>query len=126
LPASERIYDTHAVLGALRGWRPRAGTRAYFYGLSGRRLYKIELMAAGREKRKTKLGRYRASRIEGTALRLTDDLSPDTATRARSFSLWISDDADRLPILVEAVTEYGPVRVELVDYERPATRVADR
>jgi hypothetical protein len=30
--------------------------------------------------------------------------------------MWISDDADRVPLLMVAETDYGDIRMEIVDY----------
>jgi len=118
IPRGERVYDTHSVMGALRAWEPAEGTRAYFYAVSGRRLYRVQIAHAGTATIKTSLGRYSAVRIEGTATRLRRSLSPNKQRKPRQFTLWLSDDANRVPLRVEARTEYGAVKVELVDYER--------
>ena len=32
------------------------------------------------------------------------------------YSIWVSDDADRVPLLLVAKTDYGDVRMEIIDY----------
>ena len=44
------------------------------------------------------------------------DGSLDKGTEARHFSMWISDDADRVPLLLVAESDYGDMKLELVDY----------
>jgi hypothetical protein len=118
MPAGEIVYDTHSVLGVVRAWEPVAGEWAYFYAVSGRRLYRVEIAMAGREPRRTVLGEFASIRIEGTATRLTRTLRPDKTKPPRRFTLWMSDDSERLPILIEARTEHGDVRAEMSAYER--------
>jgi hypothetical protein len=60
------------------------------------------------------------------ATRLNGRLSVDRRKEPRSYTLWISDDANRVPLRLTARTEYGNVRAELVDYERPARALARR
>ncbi|HET6613850.1 MAG TPA: DUF3108 domain-containing protein [Kofleriaceae bacterium] len=126
LPPGLLGYDTHAVLGALRAWAASSDQRAYFYVLSGKRLWKATIAKAGTEAISTALGEFRAIRIDGTAHRLERNLTPDPAKEARAFSLWISDDARRVPLLVTARTEYGDVAAALIHYHRPSARVSSR
>jgi pyruvate/2-oxoglutarate dehydrogenase complex dihydrolipoamide dehydrogenase (E3) component len=37
-------------------------------------------------------------------------------TDERDFSLWISDDAGRVPLQINARTDYGDVKMEIVEY----------
>jgi len=37
--------------------------------------------------------------------------------RIRHFSLWITDDADRVPVLIVAKTDFGDVKMEIVGYK---------
>ena len=43
----------------------------------------------------------------------------DTKRKPRTFTVWMSDDADRVPFRVSAGTELGDVVIDLVDYVRP-------
>ena len=52
---------------------------------------------------------------------MTQVLREDKTKSPREYTAWISDDARRLPLRVIAKTEYGDVRVELIDYQSPAT-----
>ncbi len=46
----------------------------------------------------------------------TGELDPDKDTSY--FSMWITADERRLPVLIAACTSYGDVRLELVSYAR--------
>ncbi|HUH04077.1 MAG TPA: DUF3108 domain-containing protein [Kofleriaceae bacterium] len=119
-------HDGHSIIGALRGWAPEVGQRAYFYVVSGRTLWLNDIGLVARETIKTRMGTHPALRIEGIASRVTGTLEIDRRKKPRTYTVWISDDASRVPLLVEAHTEYGNVRVELVQYERPDRHIVSR
>lgn len=119
VPVEDVIHDGHSVIGTLRAWEPEPGARVYFYGLGGKRLWRNTLHFAGRESVTTAMGTFPALRIEGVARRLTSQLDNDPKKKPRYYTLWISDDADRLPLRVTARTEYGDVKVELIEHRVP-------
>jgi hypothetical protein len=124
MPSDQAAFDMHSAIGAIRAWAPVDGEHVFFYALAGRQLWQLTLRMTGREPVKTKLGRYPALRIDGVARRVTRDLRADPRRPARHFTVWLSDDASRLPLVTEGKTEYGDVKAELVDYQRPDTAVA--
>jgi hypothetical protein len=126
IPVAVPVHDAHSVLGVLRAWEPCDGTRAYFYVVGGRRVWHNTIVFTGREAIRTAMGTFPAIRIDGVATRLNRRLAVDTRKKPRAYSVWFSDDANRVPLRMTAQTEYGPVRAELVDYERPELTVARR
>ncbi len=52
----------------------------------------------------------------GSSVRLRRDGADDPASERRGFTLWISDDVDRVPLRLRARTDYGDVEMALVDY----------
>lgn len=119
-------HDGHSIIGALRAWTPEVGQHAYFYVVSGRTLWLNDVGLTARETIKTRMGTHPALRIEGVASRVTGTLEIDRRKKPRTYTVWIADDASRVPLLVEAHTEYGDVRVELVHYERPDRHIVSR
>lgn len=117
LPPGTAAYNTHAALGALRAWHAAAGERVFFYALSGRRLYRIDLTYRGTETIRTALGDQPAVRMDGVGTRLHRSLKP-SSRKPRQFTVWFSDDDLRIPLRVEALTEYGDVRVDITGYTR--------
>ena len=65
------------------------------------------------------MGNRRAIRFEGASYRAKANFVVDSNKPARTFTVWLSDDADRVPLRVTAHTELGDVAVELTDYSRP-------
>jgi hypothetical protein len=103
------VHDTLSTFLALRAWAPPKGARADFLGWIGASEYPVELVAGPTEVVAIPLGRFPARRIEGVV----------RAWRDFRFTLWLSDDADRALLRLEAETEFGGiVRLELQSYER--------
>jgi hypothetical protein len=126
LPRDARAFDIHAMLGLLRAMEVEEGDEESFFLLSGRRLWRSTFQVGAHETIKTSLGRYPAIRFDGVAQRVNRGLNDLKKKKPRNYSVWLSDDADRLPLLVMATTEYGSLRVELVDYSRPDQRLTAR
>jgi Protein of unknown function (DUF3108) len=126
MPDDHAAFDPHAVIGALRAWKPDDGQHAYFFVLVGRHLWQNTVRLTGRERVRTRMGQFDAMRIDGVARRLTRRLREDRGKPPRYYTLWISDDESRLPLLVVGKTEYGEVKAEMVDYSGPAALQAAR
>jgi len=124
--AGETVFDAHSMVASLRGWTPTVGERAYFYVVSGRRLWQNNVVAVTHEDVRTAMGAFHAIRIEGVARRLRSNLSVDPSKRARKYTVWISDDAQRRPLRVVGTTEFGEVKAELIDHHVPEKRLVRR
>ena len=61
------------------------------------------------------LGEVKARRFDGYSYKIKRDGSrfPDNE---RHFSIWISADADRVPLRMTSGTDYGDIEMSLVDY----------
>jgi len=126
MPAGQPVYDSHSVMSRLRGWDAEPGTQAYFYVVGGRFLWRNMVQLSARETVRTVLGTFPALRFDGVATRVTDGLAVALGKKPRSYTVWMSDDEDRVPLRVVAHTELGDLEVELVHYQRPARRLAAR
>ncbi len=118
LPHGLVAHEAHSVLAMLRAWRPADGTKAYFFAVGGRRIWHNVVQYKGKGTVLTAMGKRPALRIEGVARRLYRNLRFNTKKKPRSYTLWISDDDKRLPLMVTAKTEYGLVKVELVSWQK--------
>ncbi len=114
LPDGVALHDIHSMLGILRAWEPEEGSYAYLDviedGLQRRQLVRF----TRREVVKTAVGRNPAIRLDVLILRRGQH-----RRQGHPYSLWISDDARRLPLLLVVPTKVGSVRFELVSYRRP-------
>lgn len=126
LPKDAHAFDIHAILGLLRSMEVEDGDKESFFLLSGRRLWRSSMEVGAHETIKTSTGRHPAIRFDGVAQRVNRGLNDLKQKKPRNYSVWLSDDANRLPLLVMATTEYGDLRVELVDYSRPDQRLSSR
>lgn len=119
MPAETTAYDGHSILAALRAWDGKVGTHSFFYVLAGKRLWHNTVAVTEIARITTKLGRFKARRLEGVAWRLDRGLRRVRHKKSRQYTMWVTDDERRLPILVTAKTEYGQVKVELIDVHVP-------
>ncbi len=114
----ETVHDAHSAMAAMRIWPAELGARRVLWVLGGRRIWRAEIEVTGREVIGTALGNQAALRFDGVSARARPDLTIDSARPPRTFSVWVSDDADRVPLKIVAHTELGDVSIELVDYQR--------
>ncbi len=115
----ETVLDMHSAMAALRGWRADPGTRRTVYLIGGRRLRRIDLTYDGDTTIGSPIGNRRAVVFEGVTYRIdrrTLAVLPGKPTR--TFKVWLSNDADRVPIKCAAQTELGAVTMTLVEYNR--------
>lgn len=126
MPAGELAHDIHSALGAIRAWEPGPGEKAYFYALSSRTMWLNTITFVGRENLRTELGTYPTLRVDGIAARLTTRLQLNKRRKPRTYTLWLSDDANRLPLRVVGHTEYGDILIELTRYAQSDTQGTGR
>jgi hypothetical protein len=112
-------YDAHSAMALLRGWKATPGTTRSVYVAGGRRLWRVDVKYAGATTIGSALGNRRAIRYDGASYRARANMTLESEKPARTFSVWLSDDADRVPLRVSAATELGDVVIELTEYTRP-------
>lgn len=112
------VNDAHTAMAALRGWRATKGATRTVYVIGGRRLWRIDVTYAGEQTIGGTLGNRRAIMFEGKSYRAKPNMTIESNKPARTFSVWLSDDADRVPLKVTASTELGEIAMELTDYTR--------
>ncbi len=76
--------------------------------LAGRKLWRVQGQAAGRETIETPLGRFATLRVDATAVRADD---PNIK---RVAHVWVSDDARRLPLVAIGEVKGRVIRAQLV------------
>jgi hypothetical protein len=113
------VHDTHSAMAQIRGWRAKPGTTRTVYVVGGRRLWRVDLRYAGEETIGCVLGNRRAVHFDGASYRARPNFDLESDKPARTFSVWLSDDADRVPLKMSAQTELGEVTMDLTEYNRP-------
>jgi hypothetical protein len=110
------VWDYNSYLIALRSWEAPPGSTVTAEVLRSRYLWNVTMTVHGREKVVTELGEFPALRFDGRTYRLTRDGKRDTSSDERLLSIWISDDADRVPLQTTGRTDYGEIKMEIVEY----------
>jgi len=85
--------------------------------------YVLSFTVAGRERLQTVLGPVDALRIEPGVVYMSDSKMRGEAT---ATTIWISDDARKLPLRIESATFFGTVRIELIKVENPPAAAAGK
>lgn len=111
------VWDYNAFLVALRGWEGPKGTQTSVEVFRSRWLWHVDVKIASVGKLETDLGELPAIRIDGHAVKLDRTGKKDPTADERNFSVWISNDDGRVPLRLAARTDYGDVRMEIVDYQ---------
>jgi Protein of unknown function (DUF3108) len=112
-------YDAHAAMAQLRGWHGVPGAKRTIYVVGGKRLWRVDVSIVGIESIGSAMGNHRAVHLEGAAFRARPNLTLESQTATRTFSVWLTDDADRVPLRLVAKTELGEVAMDLTEYSRP-------
>jgi hypothetical protein len=113
------LHDAHTAMAQIRGWRATPGGMRSVWVLGGRRVWRVDVKVIGEEAIQSHVGNRRALVFEGVAFRARRDLSLESNKPSRSFKVWLSNDADRVPLRVSAKTELGDIVMSLTDYTRP-------
>jgi hypothetical protein len=104
------------VLLVLRSWDDKVGASRTFEAVRSSYVWRMQATVVGRESIATELGELPTVKFDAVSRRLMRDGSIDQGTESRKFSVWISDDADRVPLRMVAETDYGDIKIEIVDF----------
>jgi hypothetical protein len=110
-------WDYLAFLIALRRWEGAVGSTVTMEIMRSRYLWHVEMKIGGKEKLTTELGDFPALRLEGFCYKLDRDGNKFPGSDERNYRIWISDDEGRVPLKISARTDYGDVKMEIVDYQ---------
>jgi hypothetical protein len=110
------LYDMNGYLMALRQWQEPEGTRATIDVIRSSMIWRTEVTMGAFETITTELGDLPALRIDGQSRRVGRNGQVEESSDTRKYSVWISDDADRVPLQLVARTDYGDLRMDIVEY----------
>jgi hypothetical protein len=113
------VHDTHSAMAQLRGWKAARGTTRTVFVVGGRRLWRIDVKYVGEETIGSELGNRHAVRFQGASYRARPNFGLESDKPARTFDVWLTDDADRVPLKMTASTELGDIVMDLTEYSRP-------
>lgn len=121
VPPGTPLFDVNAMLLAARAWNLEPDQAIVINLMREIYIWSLQIKRAGAvEPVKTRLGEFPALRHDAIGRRLERDGSFDPDEPARQYSYWITDDNKRLPVLIIAKSDYGDVRMELVQHEKAA------
>ena len=118
--ALPETWCLNSFLVALRSWEGPPGTVQNLEVFRSRNLWKMTVTIKGKTKIATDLPEtpeVSAIRFDAHVVKLDRDGSKFPDTDERDFSLWVSDDAGRVPLQINAKTDYGDVTMKIVDYQ---------
>jgi hypothetical protein len=113
------IWDYNAFVVALRAWEGEPGTSLSAEVFRSRYLWHVDIKIRGKEKLSTELGELSevtALRFDAHTYKLTRDGAKFPGNDERDFSVWISDDDGRVPLQTVARTDYGDIKMKIVEY----------
>lgn len=111
------VWDYNALVIALRSWEAKRGATAHAEVMRSSYLWHVAVTVHGEEQVATDLGDFPALRFDGLSYRINRDGSRDTESPERRFSVWISNDDGRVPIQNIAESDYGQLKMTIVDYQ---------
>jgi hypothetical protein len=110
-------WDYNAFLLALRAWEGAPGSAQSVEVFRSRYLWHVDVTIHGKDTLSTELGELPALRIDGRTYKLDRKGVRDPGSAERKFSMWISDDDGRVPLEIRATTDYGDLKMQIVDYQ---------
>jgi hypothetical protein len=111
------VWDYNAFLLALRTWEGPPGTRLALEVFRSRWIWHVDVAIHAKDKLVTELGELPALRIDGRTYKLDRKGARVADSAERTFTIWISDDDGRVPLEIKATTDYGDLRMRIVDYQ---------
>jgi hypothetical protein len=111
------VWDYNAFLIVLRSWEAPTGASVDAEVFRSRYMWHTKVTVVGKETLATELGDFPTLKIDGVSYRVNRNGSKDASIEPREFSLWISDDAARVPLQTLARTDYGEVTLSIVEYQ---------
>ena len=100
-------HDALSAVLALRMLRLREGLSVTIPVCDGGHVFSVQARVRGRERLSTRLGQVMAWRVEPVISGDTDEMG------ARKLTVWLSDDAQKLPLLMQAEMPVGTFTLTL-------------
>jgi Protein of unknown function (DUF3108) len=88
----------------------KTGDKVYFSMTIDDEVYNMYIKYIGREKVKTRYGQFRSIKFKPLLIKGT------IFTGGEKMTVWVSDDANRLPLRIESPISVGSVKVDMMGY----------
>jgi hypothetical protein len=120
LNTASDVVDVLSVVYYLRGHELDEGTPFCFELYHRRRLWHVEGTVGAVEVVQSPAGARAARRLDAVVTRIGSGVAPPP----RPVTAWLSDDADRFPVLVSTPDKLGDIEVKLTSFVRGRRLVA--
>lgn len=110
------VWDYNAFLLAIRGWEGAKGSTTTLEVFRSRYVWRITITLGGKGPLVTDLGEFPVLRFDAKTVKIDRAGKPWAGQPERNFTLWVSDDNDRVPLKLEATSDYGSISMDIVEY----------
>ena len=111
------IWDFNSFIVAVRAWEGPPGTKVSVEAFRSRYLWGITATIGNKGKLATELGEFATLQFDAKTAKIARTGGPYPNTDQRHFSVWVSDEDGRVPLLISARTDYGDVKMTIIDYQ---------
>ena len=117
-PVKEKeVWDYNAFLLALRSWEGDKGSTAALEVFRSRYVWRIKITLGGKGNLVTELGELPVLRFDAVTYKVDRNGQRWAGQEDRKFTLWVSDDNDRVPLKLDATSDMGSISMDIVDYQ---------
>ena len=109
----QNLRDMHCALLFVRSQRLQPGDVYTFVVYPGWSAYLVSARVAGKEKLAVPAGNYNAIKVDLKLWRITGDFHLEPPSKCKHAVVWVSDDADRLPLRAQADVFVGSIWGEM-------------
>jgi Protein of unknown function (DUF3108) len=111
------VWDYNAFLLALRGWEGAQGSTTTLEVFRSRYVWRTVITLGGKGNLVTDLGEFPVLRFDAVTTKIDRNGKRWPDQEDRKFTLWISDDNDRVPLKLDATSDLGSISMDIVDYQ---------
>jgi hypothetical protein len=111
------VWDYNSYLIALRAWEAPPGSTVTAEVFRSRYMWSVTMTIAGEEKLVTDLGEFPTLRFDARAHLVERDGKRSKSDDERQFSIWITNDQGRVPVQTIGRTDFGDIKLSIVDYQ---------
>ena len=117
-PVTQRdVWDYNAFLLAIRAWEGTQGSTATLEVFRSRYVWRMAVTLGAKGALVTDLGELPVLRFDAVTTKIDRNGQRWAGQAERRFTLWISDDDDRVPLKLEATSDLGSISMDIVDYQ---------
>jgi hypothetical protein len=111
------VWDYNAFLMGIRGWEGDPGSTTNLEVFRSRYLWRMQITLGKKGQLVTELGELPVLRFDAKTTKMDRNGQKWVGQEDRTFTLWISDDHDRVPLKLDATTDLGSISMDIVDYQ---------